>query len=208
MAKKTLRVLPAHNETGLAVALSFNTPMTSNQVGDSFYVPTKDWLLIIGNNIESRDRDNAVQRDADGNVIKRSVAQRIVAVRVVDGVPTETVELYVGSLVKFDANRSVAFNNDLFKALRQGDAKFKDCICGNTLTIVAEKEIDDRVWDEKTNGYKRSEDGKYETRKGKAFDYSVKASTLSGAMLEKANSILLDAYKSTYADFVSVDDEE
>lgn len=198
--------IKSSSELGLTAASSFNTPTTSNQVGDSFWVPSKEWLLIIGNNIESRDRDRNVQRDAEGNPIMRSVAQRIVTVRLVDGVPTETVELYVGSLVKFDINRSVAYNNDLFKALRQGDEKFKKCICGNTLTIVSEKEIEDRTWDNETSTYKVDAEGKFVPRKSKAFDYSVKPSGLSTAMLEKAQGILMEAYSTMYADYVSIDE--
>lgn len=209
MAKKIVNVsIKSTTLNGVMSADTFNTLMTSNQVGDQFYVPTSEYLLILGNEIDAQDRAGNILKDSEGNNIKRQAGQYFPVVRIVDGVPVEVVDLYVGQLVKIDVNRVVVFPNELYRALRQGDQAFKSLICGKVLTISSEKTILDRVWDDTENKWKRDPNtSKFISKEGRAFEWSVSSATTSVA--SKATEMLLSVYsdpEKKYKDYVSIDE--
>jgi hypothetical protein len=176
---------------------------TSNQIGDRFYVPAKELLLVLGNAVPSTDRNGNQQYNADGTPKKRSVGQHFPAVRVVDGKVTEVTELYVGQLVKIDAHRAAAFpESKLFNALRAGSNAFKDAICDKVLEIIDQKEVDDRVWDSDNNAWKKDENGQNVLQRKNALRFEPKASALQASEVEKANKLIIDFVKTNYPDFI------
>lgn len=209
MAKivKKIKMTKPDTELGLIAVSSFNTLQTSVQKGDVFFVPNEEALVILGNNIESRDRSGNLMRDDEGNVVHRTVGHYFPAVRVVDGKPVEITNLYVGQLVKMDIYRVPAFNNKLLQALRQGDAKFKEIICGKMLIVNDEKLIKDRVYDAQNNTYLRNEDGSYKSVDKMAYNFEPMAASWSSEAEDRAYSLLEGHYRTTLKDVVSFDDD-
>ena len=146
MAKTFVKENAVAEFDGISVGQMFNTLTTINQIGDQFYVPVEGNLLIKGTLIPPQDGRPA-----------RQAGQRFFAVRLIDGVPTEVVELYVGQIVKTDIRGRVVFPGELANALRRGDKAFKNVICNRILEITGEQQIEDRVWDSETQSYLRNE---------------------------------------------------
>lgn len=175
----------------LAANQEFNILRTSNQVGDKFYVPVKEMLLVLGTHLE-----------ANGNNPARTVGQYFPAVRLVDGVPTEVTNLYVGQLVKLDINRVIAYQSPLSDALRQSSDAFKSLICDKMLEITESKEIADRVWDDAKKRWAVDDDGKLKSRSAFAFKFVPKAHNFNDAVLTKCYEMLEEHYKANYADII------
>lgn len=190
---------------GVMANQMFNTLTTSNQLGDKFYVPKQDMLLILGTGINARDREGNEILDEAGNPVRRQVGQHFCAVRLIDNKPVEVRELYVGQLVKVDVNRRIAFPGILSDALQKGDAAFKDAICGKVLEIVDEKMVDDRVWDNAKNQWMRKEDGTLASGPKNALKFEPKRNTMSAEDIDQANSMLMQYYKERYSDYVVED---
>lgn len=185
---------------------TFNALVASTQVGDKFYVPLERDLLVLGTDINARDAAGNELMDEAGKPVRRSVAQRFCAVRVVDNKPVEVRELYVGQLVKVDANRRIVFPGTLSNALRHGDAAFKEAICGMILEVIDEKECDARIWVESEARWKRNEDGTFASQKKTALHFDPKRNTMPSEEIEKAINMLYDYYKEHYRDHVSTEE--
>lgn len=186
---------------------TFNALVASTQVGDKFYVPLERDLLVLGTAINARDVAGNELMDEAGNHVRRSVAQRFCAVRVVDNKPVEVRELYVGQLVKVDVNRRIVFPGTLSNALRHGDAAFKEAICGMILEVIEEKECDDRVWIQSEARWKRNEDNTFASQKKTALHFDPKKNTMPSEEIEKAINMLYDYYKERYGDYISTDEK-
>lgn len=192
---------------GLVANQEFAALRVQNQVGDRFFVPKAGNLLVLGTAIPALDRDGNTIKDEKGNDVSRSVGQHFPVVRIVDGKPTEVVELYVGQIVKLDANRKLVYPSILSDALRKGSDDFKKAICGKVLEITEESECDDRVWDQATSRWLRdSEDEtKFATQKKRVLKFEPKASALSAADTEKAYDMLVSYCEERYADYVAAE---
>ncbi len=204
MAKTTSKVTVISTPVNDMLATQmFNSVNTVNQVGDRFYVPGSDMLLILGNAVEETDRNGNIVHDSNGNPIIRQVGQHFCTVRIVDNVPTEVVELYVGQVVKLDVNRRFVFPNVLSNALRRGDAAFKEAICENILEITKEAPCQDRIWDPDKNQYKRDENNKFVPRESTALEFEPKKHNLKPDVVEKCLEMLLEYYRENYKEFLT-----
>lgn len=182
---------------GLETSQEFNEIRSTIQVGDRFFVPMADMLMILGTSLEGRDMPvaqyfPAVKLDADNN-------------------PVSVQNLYIGQIVKLDVNRQVAFNNELYKALSTpgGSAKFKSLICGKILEVTESKEILDRVWDNEKVAWKRNADETFASQKKIAFRFEPKNlpnATVATAAINK----LMEHYESDpiCKEFINVDETE
>ena len=204
MAKTELRITKSVIE-GVMANQEFNTLITQKKVGDRFFVPTEDMLLVIGNTINALDRNGNKIMNEDGTPKLRQVGQHFCAVRLVDNHPTEVVELYIGQLVKVDANRKIVFPNVLSNALRQGDRAFKDAICGRILEITDETMCNDRVWDDKANKWIRDPEDpkKFVISPKRALRFEPKANHMSADDIIKANDMLYAYYQEHYSEFLA-----
>ena len=202
MAKLKINIQKA-DFNGLTANQEFATIRIQNQVGDRFFVPAAEALLVLGTSIPALDRDGNVMKDEKGNEMNRSVGQHFPVVRLVDGKPTEVIELYVGQIVKLDINRKLVYPGALADALRKSSDDFKAAICGKVLEITEEKECDDRQWDQAANQWMRNEDGSFATRKNRAFKFEAKPSALSTADTDKAYELLNQYYNEMYSEYVS-----
>jgi hypothetical protein len=175
----------------LAANQEFNVLRTSNQVGDKFYVPMEEMLLVLGTHLE-----------ANGNNPARTVGQYFPVVRLIDGEPAEVTNLYVGQIVKVDVNRAIAYQSPLSDALRQSSVAFKSLICNKILEITESKEILDRVWDDTKKRWATDDDGKLKSRSAFAFKFVPKTHNMSDATLSKCYDMLEAHYKANYADLI------
>ena len=192
---------------GIIANQEFAPLVIANQVGDKFYVPSRDMILVTGQGINSRDRDGNEITDEAGNPVRRQVGQKFCAVRLIDGKPTDVRELYVGQLVKLDVHGRLAFKTSMSDALQSPDSseKFKDVICGSTLEIVEEKEIEDRTWDRANMRWKRDDDDKFIPSKKVVPHFEPRKTALKSEDIDKANELLLNYYLNNYKDQVEVD---
>lgn len=204
MAKTELKITKSVIE-GVMANQEFNQLLTQNQVGDRFFVPAEDMLLVVGSTINAVDRNGQELMNEDGTPKLRQVGQHFCAVRLVDNQPTEVVELYVGQLVKVDANRKIVFPNVLSNALRQGDKAFKDAICMKVLEITDETTCDDRVWDDKANKWLRDPEDprKFVTAPKRALRFEPKRNAMSADDIIKANDMLYAYYQERYGEFLA-----
>lgn len=186
MAKITLN-FKANEINNIVASQEFNTLRTTTQVGDRFYVPTKDSLLVLGTKIEGRDVE---------------VGQHFPAVRILDGAPVEVVELYVGQLVKLDVNRKLVFNTPLSDALRKNGEAFKDAICDRILEVTDSADIMDRDWDDKANAYKRDANNKYIPTSKTAYKFEAKHHNLSDDMLTAVYELLKAYINDNYGEII------
>lgn len=201
---KTLKVKAYDTDfNGNAVAQDFTPLRVQHQVGDKFYIPKETLLLILGTSIPAQTRDGAPILDEKGNPTNRTVGQHFPAVRIVNGQPTEAVELYVGQIVKVDVNQKVVFNGELAQALRKGSDDFKKAICGKTLEITAEDECEGRVWDADANRWARNEDGSFASQLARALKFEAKASAFNAKEIEAAEDVLIGYINETYAELVT-----
>lgn len=189
MAKITLN-FKANEINNIVASQEFNTLRTSTQVGDRFYVPSVDSLLVLGTKVEGRDM---------------AVGQHFPAVRIIDGTPVEVVELYVGQLVKLDVNRKLVFNTPLSDALRKSGDAFKDVICDRILEVTDSADIMDRDWDDKANAYKRDENNKYIPTQKTAYKFEAKRHNLSDDVLAKAYDMLKAYINDNYGDIINAE---
>lgn len=182
---------------GLETSQEFNEIRSTIQVGDRFFVPMADMLMILGTSLEGRDMPvaqyfPAVKLDADNN-------------------PVSVQNLYIGQIVKLDVNRQVAFNNELYKALSTpgGSAKFKNLICGKILEVTESKEILDRVWDNEKVAWKRNADETFASQKKIAFRFEPK-NLPNAVVATAATSKLMEHYESDpiCKEFINVDEAE
>ena len=188
---------------GLMSSQVFNVLATTNQVGDKFYVPTADMLLVLGTAIDSRDRSGNVISDEAGNTVKRSVAQRMVVIKLdEDNKPIEARELYVGQIVKTDVNGTIAWPGVLSNALRRSSEAFTEAICGKVLSITDTKEISARTWDEDKQAWARDTDGNLVPSKATALKYVAVKPEMTPAQIKAANDMLVAEYVSNYSDYV------
>lgn len=203
MAKAKFQIVTA-SINGILANQEFNALRVTNQVGDRFYVPAAENLLVLGTEVPAMDRKGQAILNEKGEQMMRSVGQHFPAVRLLDGKPAEVVELYVGQVVKADYFGRIVFPGALSDALRKGSDAFKKEICNRALEIVEEKECIDRVWDQENNRWMRDAEDqtKLAQRTNRAFKFEAKASAMSAADLEKANQMLFEYYKSQYPDVV------
>ena len=175
----------------IAANQEFNVLRTTNQVGDKFYVPMQEMLLVLGTHLE-----------ANGNNPARTVGQYFPVVRISDGKPVEVVNLYVGQLVKLDVNRVIAYDGPLASAIRQSSDAFKKVICDKILEIKDTKPIKDRVWDDAKKQWKRNEDGTYASKDAFAYKFVPVAHNFNEAQLTACLDMLEKYYLENYADLV------
>lgn len=189
---------------GMAASQEFEALRTQNQVGDKFYVPEANMLMVLSTVLPALDRNGNQITDGDGNPRTRHVGHNFFAVRIIDGQPVEVVNLYVGQLVKQDINGSIVFHNELYNGLRKGDKGFKDVICNKILQIEEEKEIMDRVWDQKANRWARDPENpdKLAAAPKRALRFEAKRHNLSDDVVDKCNEMLLTFYLENYPDRV------
>lgn len=201
MAKQNFKIVPVAIG-GIMANQEFNVNYVYKQVGDRFLVPTSDWLLVLSTEVPSLDRNGNTILDNYGKPQMRLVGQHFPVVRLVDNVPTDVVELYVGQVVKTDYFGRIAYPNSLSDALRKSSDAFKKEICGNILEITDEKEIIDRVWDKDNNRWMRDpENGNtLVKRSNRALKFEAKRSMLGPSETAKATEILVEYYKNNYPD--------
>lgn len=200
---KTFKAVKTTAINGLMSSQEFNPLATSNQVGDKFYVPEESMLLILGTEVDVRDRSGNLVTNETGEVQKRAAAQRFVVVKLdEDNNPIETRELYVGQVVKTDAHGTIAYPGVLSTALRRSSDAFKAAICGKILSITDTKTIDGRVWDNEENAWKRDEDGNLAFAPAQAFKFVAEKSALNKSQLSTANAMLGDTYVAEYSDYI------
>lgn len=174
---KVLKVQSGTEVDGTMVGLNITPAMLNAvQLGDTFYIPNQDAFVVLGTAVDDRDREGNIQLDEDGKTKRRSVGQRIVAVKMIDGQPDSVQELYLGQIIKVDVNRKIVFNNELARAYRSAnpDAKLKALMCGKYLVVEEEGTCEDRIWDDTKNAYKRGENGKFLHEPKGCFRWDVK----------------------------------
>lgn len=182
---------------GMAASQEFNVLRTSLQIGDQFYVPNADMLLVMGTALpESTD-------DTGRTYPARTVGQYFPVVRMNDGNPVEVTNMYVGQLVKVDIRRAIAYPGELSSALRKGSDSFKELICDRILEATESKDIDDRVWD--TDHWKRDDNNKFVSEKKTAFKFDVKHHNLSADVISKCEDMLADYYNAQYGNLVEAE---
>lgn len=172
-------------EGNISLQQGFDALVTINQIGDQFYVPKADNLLVRG---------TVVTTPTGGT---RNAGQRFYAVRVIDGVPTEVVELYVGQIVKTDVRGRVVFPGPLASGLRRGDSAFKDVICDHFLEIVGSQMIEDRTWDADAQQYKRDDNNRYVPTTKEALQFEAKVKPVKFDV-EACDKLLLAYYQEVY----------
>lgn len=179
---------------GIAASQEFEPFRTSLQIGDQFYVPRAEMLLVLGTNIPASKDENGREYPA------RVAAQYFPVVRMDGDKPIDVMNLYVGQLVKVDAKRAIAFPNELSTALRKGSNAFKELICNRILEATESKEIQDRVWDPDNTKWATKEDGKtLETQTKNAFKFEVKKHNLTADIVNKCEEMLSDYINANYA---------
>lgn len=192
---------------GVMANQEFTPLVATNQVGDTFYVPNTNLLLVLGTGINARNADGEELHDEDGNAVRRQVAQHFCVVRIVDNVPIDVRELYVGQLVKVDLSRKIMFPGVLSKALQRGDDAFKKAICGNILQIVEDGFCTDRVWDNKVMRWKRNADDSFVGVEKRVFHFEPTRNVMSAEAIEEADKMLMDYYNERYAEYVATVEE-
>lgn len=184
-------------ENNVAAVNAFQPAAVSTQVGDKFYVPTKEMIVITGT--------KPTTPTANGPQV---FGQRFAAV-VLDGngKPEAVRELYVGQIVKTNVRGSYVFpENDLVKAYRRSPDAFANAVCGHILTVSDEKEIDDRSWDREKNAYRRDPETRaFLSEKRRALEFNATTPNFTRADVEKANELLLEFYAENYKDIVSIE---
>lgn len=174
---KVLKVQSGTEVDGTMIGLSITPAMLNAvQLGDTFYIPNKDAFVVLGTAVDDRDRNGNLQMNDAGKPKRRSVGQRIVAVKMIDGQPDSVQELYLGQIIKVDVNRKIVFNNELARAFRSADpdAKLKSLMCGKYLVVAEEGTCEDRIWDEAKNAYKRGENNKFLHEPKTCYRWDVK----------------------------------
>lgn len=165
--------------------MPINAPM---QVGDQFYIPQVDQLIILGTLVpETTDENGRTWPE-------RQAGQYMPVIRVLDGVPMEITNLYVGQLFKMDIKRRLAFQNDLTNAFRKGSEAFKKFICDKILEVKNSKDIEDRSWDPTKNRWKRDENGELISAPKTAFEFVAKNHNFSPETVAKCKAMLQDYY--------------
>lgn len=209
MAKKTMKIKSGSFD-GTAASQEFTQLVAQNQVGDQFYVPTAESLLVLSTEVPMLGRDGVQLVDEEGNPRVMHVGQNFFAVRIIDGKPVEVSRLYVGQIVKRDVNNHYPFTNELYRAIRTSGDTFKATICNKILEIEEAKEIQDRVWDAKSNRWARDpqDENKLASRPGTAYRFEAKRHTLSKDTIEKCEEMLFDYYKENYAQYVTESEEQ
>lgn len=207
MAKKSMKIKSGSFD-GTAASQEFTQLVAQNQVGDQFYVPSAEGLLVLSTEVPMLGRDGVQLMDEEGNPRVMHVGQNFFAVRVIDGKPVEVTRLYVGQIVKRDVNNRYPFTNELYRAIRTSGEAFKNAICNKILEIEESKEIQDRVWDPKSNRWARDpqDENKLASRNGIAFRFEAKRHTLTKDVVEKCEEMLFDYYKENYANYVDEDE--
>ena len=188
---------------GTIAGVTFNPAMLNSvQVGDSYYVPV-DNLVILGTAIEDRDASGNTRVDENGEPIMRSVGQRILAVHVIDGVPQSVRELYLGQIIKVDYARRVVYNNDLAKAYRSNnaDAALKSLMCGKYLVVAEEGVCEDRIWDDDKSAYKRDEAGKFLHEPKVCYRWEVEVP--GNLDKDKCEDMVADFFNENYSNLAS-----
>lgn len=200
---KVFKSVKSTEFNGLMSSQEFNVLATTNQVGDKFYVPTADMLLVLGTAVESRDRSGNAIVTESGDPVKRSVAQRFVVIKLDDdNNPIEARELYVGQVVKTDVNGTIAWPGVLSNALRRSSDAFTGAICGKVLAITDTKEISSRTWDESKQAWARDNDGNLVPSKASALKYVAEKPAMTPAQIKAANEMLAAEYVANYSDYV------
>ena len=189
MAKVTL-TFKANEINNIVANQEFNTLRTSTQVGDRFYVPAAGSLLVLGTKVEG---------------VATAVGQHFPAVRIIDGTPTEVVELYVGQLVKLDVNRKLAFQTPLADAIRKSGDAFKSAICDQILEVTDSATIQDRDWDADKQAYKRNENNKFVPVEKIAYKFEAKRHNLSNDALTKAYDMLKAYINENYGEIINAE---
>lgn len=188
---------------GTIAGVTFNPAMLNSvQVGDTFYVPV-DNLVILGTAMEDRDASGNTRLDENGKPIMRSVGQRILVVHVIDGVPQGVRELYLGQIIKIDYARRVVYNNDLAKAYRSNnaDAALKSLMCGKYLVVAEEGVCEDRIWDDEKSAYKRDEAGKFLHEPKTCYRWEVE---IPGNLdKDKCEDMVADFFNENYSNLAS-----
>ena len=165
--------------------MPINAPM---QVGDQFYIPRKNQLIILGTLVpESTDENGRIWPE-------RQAGQYMPVIRVIDGVPMEITNLYVGQLFKMDIKRRLAFQNDLTNAFRKGSEAFKDFICDKILEVKDSKDIDDRTWDPTKNRWKRDDNGDLVPSPKTAFEFVAKRHNFTPEVSQKCETMMQEYY--------------
>lgn len=165
--------------------MPINAPM---QVGDQFYIPQVDQLIILGTLVpETTDENGRTWPE-------RQAGQYMPVIRIIDGTPMEITNLYVGQLFKMDIKRRLAFQNDLTQAFRKGSEAFKNFICDKILEIKNSKDIEDRTWDPTKNRWKRDDKGELVPSSKTAFEFVAKSHNFSPETVAKCKTMLQDYY--------------
>lgn len=179
------------------------------QVGDKFYVPTKDLLLIVGNKSLATKRvgnEWVEVKDENGNPEYAQSAQRILACRLDGKKPVDVVEIYVAQLAKQDYKGKFVFpENELTKAFRAGantDARVKDLICNKVLTITDNVgAFVDRKWDNEKQRYARDAQNRLVAGDEKTINEWI-VEPLRDVDTEACKEMLWDYYKKNYAEYL------
>lgn len=206
MAKNFNLKITKSDFNGIIANQEFAPLVTTNQVGDKFYVPEESNLLVLGTGINARDAEGNERIDDAGNPIRRQVGQHFCVVRLIDNKPVDVRELFVGQLVKVDINRKLVFPGVLSDALQLGDVKFKETICGEVLEIVSEGTCMDRVWDNQQMRWKRNEDGTLASTEKRVLHFEPKRNAMRPEDIERANEMLMEYYLERYKDYVEVEE--
>lgn len=191
-------------EEQMMLSQAFRGVVSIAQVGDRFYVPTADMLLITGTPSVAYsgtgDNRKPVLDDQGNNTYNQS-AQRILAVRLDGKNPVDVVEVFVGQLAKQDYKGRFVFPESPFvKALRGAnpDAAMKDLICNRILQIGENaKTFTDRKWDDKAQTYERDENNRLVAGPEKTINEWLVAPLLD-VDAEACKAMLLDYYKKNY----------
>lgn len=197
---KVLKVASGTEVDGTMVGLNITPAMLNAvQLGDTFYIPNKDAFVVLGTAVDDRDRNGNLQMNDAGKPKRRSVGQRIVAVKMIDGQPDSVQELYLGQIIKVDVNRKIVFNNELARAFRSADpdAKLKGLMCGKYLVVAEEGTCEDRIWDDAKNAYKRDENNKFLHEPKSCYRWDVKNPGKINE--EQLDDMVIDYVNETYA---------
>lgn len=192
----------------IMVSAEVTALQTQTQVGDSFYVPDTDHFVVLGTAVDETDPTTGEVIIVDGKPKKRSVGQRILAVRMVDNSPIEVQELYIGQIVKRDFKGSIVFPNVLSNALRgsNADAKFKSLVCGKMLVVKEEGECTDRLFDRKTNRYVRNEQNRFVADPTPKRCFRWEPENPARINTSACNKMIIDHVKANYAELLEVEE--
>lgn len=200
---KVFKSVKSTEFNGLKSSQEFNVLQTTNQVGDKFYVPSQDLLLVLGTSVKVQDRSGNAIMDDNGEQVTRSVAQRFVVIKLDDdNNPVEARELYVGQIVKTDVNGAIAWPGVLSNALRRSSDAFCEAICGKCLSITDTKQIMGRTWDDDNKTWARDNDGNLTPSPATALKFVAGAHAMKPEQLKKAIKMLTDEYAENYSDYV------